>query len=46
MSDLIFAANGSSYASQKMFDIYLASGTASDWYVCLLNEVLLNCYSI
>ena len=40
MSDRIFAVNGVSYTSQKIFDLYLASGTASDWYVGLLNEVL------
>ena len=31
MSDRIFAVNGIFYTSQKIFDLYPASGTASDW---------------
>jgi len=41
MSDRIFAVNGKFYTSQKSIGLYPTSGTASDWYVGLLNKVLL-----
>jgi len=42
MSDRIFGVNGKFYTSQKSIGLYPTSGTASDWYVTLLNEIFLS----
>ena len=35
MSDVVFAVHEKRYTSQKKYQLYATSGTASDWYACV-----------